>query len=66
VTIRLGRGAAWLLLTLSGLLLSVAWVLASPIGASPDEGAHIVYAWGTVTGQTVTGEHLVTVTGGGK
>jgi len=39
-------------------------VLASPVGASPDEQAHIAYAWGTVTGQTVFGEHLVTIPGG--
>jgi Predicted membrane protein (DUF2142) len=58
------RSVAWLLLTLSGLSLSVAWVLASPIGASPDEAAHINYAWGTVTGQTVSREHLVTIAQG--
>jgi hypothetical protein len=43
------------------LLLSVAWVLASPVGAGPDEQAHVAYAWGTVTGQTVINEHLVTI-----
>jgi hypothetical protein len=53
------RRAAWLLLAVSGLGLVVAWVLASPVGASPDEPAHISYAWGTVTGQTLGGEHLV-------
>lgn len=31
------------------------------MGASPDEEAHIAYAWGTVTGQTITDEHLVTI-----
>jgi hypothetical protein len=53
--------SAWLLLAMSGLLLAVAWALASPVGASPDEPAHISYAWGTVTGQTLGGEHLVAV-----
>ena len=57
----LRRRSGWLLLALYGLLLSVAWVMASPVGASPDEEAHIAYAWGTVTGQTVVGEHLVTI-----
>ncbi|MDQ1483583.1 MAG: hypothetical protein QOF35_1659, partial [Actinomycetota bacterium] len=55
------RSAAWLLLAVSGLSLTVAWVLASPVGASPDEPAHIFYSWGTVTGQTVVNEHLVTI-----
>lgn len=44
----------------SGLFLVLAWALASPVGASPDEPTHIKYAWGTVTGQTVAGEKLVT------
>jgi len=64
VTTPLRRSAAWLLLTVSGLSLAVAWVLASPVGASPDEQAHIAYAWGTVTGQTVVNEKLVTIRGG--
>jgi hypothetical protein len=34
------------------------------VGASPDEQAHIAYAWGTVTGQTAGGEKLVTIPGG--
>jgi len=34
------------------------------VGASPDEQAHIDFAWGTVTGQTVVGERLVTIPGG--
>ena len=46
-------GVTWLLLAVSGLSLAFAWVLASPVGASPDEPPHIWYAWGTVTGQTV-------------
>ena len=64
MTTPLRHCAAWVLLAVSGLSLSVAWMLASPVGASPDEQAHIAYAWGTVTGQTVAGEHLVTITGG--
>src|SRR5262249_51185280 len=50
--------SVWGLLAAAGILLSVAWVLASPVGASPDEPAHISYAWGTVTGQTLAGERL--------
>jgi len=53
------RRAAWVLLAISGLSLVFAWALASPIGASPDEPAHVWYAWGTVTGQTFASEHLV-------
>jgi Predicted membrane protein (DUF2142) len=53
--------AAGLLLAVSGLSLVVAWALASPVGASPDEPAHIAYAWATVTGQTLAGEHLTTI-----
>ena len=64
MTTPLRRRAAWLLLAVAGLSLTMAWALASPVGASPDEQAHIDYAWGTVTGQTVVGEHLVTIPGG--
>jgi hypothetical protein len=64
VNMPLRRRATWLLLAVSGLSLAVAWMLASPVGASPDEQAHIDYAWGTVTGQTVVGERLVTIPGG--
>jgi hypothetical protein len=60
VTTLLRRHAAWLLLAVAGFLLAVAWVLASPVGASPDEPSHIAYSWGTVTGQTIVGEKLVT------
>jgi hypothetical protein len=52
---------AWLFLGVSGLSLVIAWMLASPVGASPDEQAHIEYSWGTVTGQTIVGEHLTTI-----
>jgi hypothetical protein len=64
VTTPLRRRAAWLFLAVSGLSLALAWMLASPVGASPDEQAHIDYAWGTVTGQTVVGEQLVTLPDG--
>lgn len=61
----LKRQAAWLLMAMSGLSLAVAWVFASPVGASPDEGAHVLYSWGTVTGQTIgDDERLVTIRGG--
>lgn len=64
MTTPLRRRAAWLFLAVAGLSLALAWMLASPVGASPDEQAHIDYAWGTVTGQTVVGEQLVTIPGG--
>jgi len=41
------------------LFLTVAWVMASPVGDSSDEPYHIAYAWGTVTGQTIFDEGLV-------
>lgn len=48
-----GRGAAVGALII-GLACGVwAWAASSPVGASPDEGAHIVYSWGTATGQTL-------------
>lgn len=58
------RSAAWLLVAVSSLCLALAWVLASPVGASPDEATQINYAWGTVTGQTIVGERLVKFPGG--
>jgi Predicted membrane protein (DUF2142) len=58
------RRAAWVLLTISGLSLLFAWAVASPIGASPDEPAHVWFAWGTVTGQTFASEHLVPIVPG--
>lgn len=64
MTKRLRHNATWLFLAVSGLSLTIAWVLASPVGASPDEQAHINYAWGTATGQTVVGEQLVNISGG--
>ena len=57
------RSAPWVLLAASGLSLAFAWALASPVGASPDEPAHVWYAWGTVTGQTLVNEHLITIPG---
>lgn len=41
-------------LALVGVVLTAfAWAVASPVGAAPDEPAHIYYAWGTATGQTL-------------
>lgn len=60
VTTPMRRNAAWLLLAAAGFLLAVSWVVASPVGASPDEPAHIAYSWGTATGQTIVNEKLVT------
>lgn len=48
---RAGR-CAGALACLAVLLAAFAWALASPVGSSPDEQAHIIYAWGTATGQT--------------
>lgn len=64
MTTRSRHNAGWLLFAVAGLSLVVAWVLASPVGASPDEPAHIGYSWGTVTGQTLGGEKLTTITPG--
>jgi hypothetical protein len=58
------RNVAWPLVAVYALLLSVAWILASPVGASPDEEAHVAYAWGTVTGQTIFNERLMTMPAG--
>lgn len=39
-------------LTIVGIAsLSAAWADSSPVGASPDEAAHVIYSWGVVTGQ---------------
>lgn len=32
-------------------MAAFAWAAAAPAGSSPDEDAHVSYAWGTVTGQ---------------
>jgi surface polysaccharide O-acyltransferase-like enzyme len=50
------RSSKWLVLVLAVLGISctsAAWADSSPIGASPDEGAHILYSWGVVTGQVL-------------
>jgi len=39
------------LVTISFGLGMMTWLLASPVGSSPDEPAHITYAWGLSTGQ---------------
>lgn len=42
-----------LLLTFGAIVCgALAWTASSPIGASPDEPAHIDYSWGSATGQT--------------
>jgi hypothetical protein len=40
------------------VLLSAGWSTSSPVGASPDEPAHVVYAWGVVTGQVLPGRSV--------
>lgn len=50
------RTAVTLAVALVGLLAyATAWATASPVGSSPDEAAHVVYAWGVATGQTLPG-----------
>ena len=39
------------LVSISFGLAMATWLLASPVGSSPDEPAHITYAWGLSTGQ---------------
>jgi hypothetical protein len=36
---------------LSLSLAALAWVFSSPVGASPDEPAHLAYSWSVITGQ---------------
>lgn len=43
----------WALVVVGVVAASVAWSTSSPVGSSPDEDAHITYAWGTATGQTL-------------
>jgi hypothetical protein len=47
-----------------GALLAVAWSLATPVGSAPDEPAHIAYAYGVATGQTLPGTERVRVKDG--
>ncbi len=35
------------------MIALLGWVYASPVGGSPDEPAHMAYAWGLLTGQDV-------------
>lgn len=49
----LRRLITWIILAAGAVTLSVGWAASSPVGASPDEDAHIVYAWGVATGQTL-------------
>lgn len=37
----------------AAFMTSLAWATASPVGSSPDEDAHITYAWGVATGQVL-------------
>jgi len=46
------RSGVALVLWVVGLgLVSLVWASASPPGASPDEPAHMIYAWGVASGQ---------------
>lgn len=59
------RALRWVLGVLGALTLSTSWALSSPVGASPDEPAHLFYAWGVVTGQVLPGsEKLSTLEDG--
>ncbi|GIG25982.1 DUF2142 domain-containing protein [Cellulomonas denverensis] len=62
---RTGRGRR--LLTVLGWIgavlglgsLGAAWSFASPVGASADEPAHLVYAYGVATGQVLPGQETM-------
>lgn len=49
------RALVWCVAVVGVLLTSVGWATSSPVGASPDEVHHVVYAWGVATGQTLPG-----------
>ncbi|HEU4674608.1 MAG TPA: DUF2142 domain-containing protein [Motilibacteraceae bacterium] len=63
--VRTALRGPWLPLVAVGLLCS-AYALASPVGASVDEAAHLVYAWGTATGQVTPGHERPSVGVGGR
>lgn len=50
---RIPRVALFFALLVGSALLSLGWATSSPVGASPDEQAHMIYAWGVSTGQTL-------------
>lgn len=50
------RVLCWVLALTGSLALSVAWATSGPSGSSPDEPAHMSYAWGVVTGQVLPGQ----------
>jgi hypothetical protein len=55
----------WVLGIVGSIVLVGAWALSGPVGSSPDEPAHVQYAWGVVTGQVVPGsERLRTLDDG--
>lgn len=59
------RALVWALGLLGSTALVAAWALASPTGSSPDEPAHVQYAWGVATGQVLPGgEQLRTLANG--
>jgi len=54
---RPGHRIALVLALVAGVLaLAGAWSLSTPVGSGPDEPAHIQYAYGVATGQTVRGQ----------
>lgn len=64
--LRLVRTPLLWILTIAGFAsLGLAWATSSPVGASPDEDAHIVYAWAVVTGQTLPGRAIEVPNPGG-
>lgn len=48
-------------LALAVVGLAAAWAMASPVGGTPDEPAHVEYAWGVATGQVLPGNERVVV-----
>jgi hypothetical protein len=55
----------WLIAFLGFLLLGSAWALATPYDGGPDEGDHIVRAYGVATGQVVLAPENAALGGGG-
>lgn len=56
---RMARGGA--LAVVGAMLLAAAWASSGPLGSAPDEEAHIVYAYGLATGQTLPGAERTVV-----
>src|SRR2546423_501290 len=56
---RLGAGGGLWLAVAGVLLVGIAWAIASPVFAYPDEGAHVTRAAAVVDGQVIAPHELV-------